>query len=77
MQGTTESIPENAVWIADSGVVIACGRQQQNKYTALERFAQRNEILFVISQRVHEELGGAPDRSSAPHTHIFSRSNDL
>nr|WP_303703812.1 hypothetical protein [Haloquadratum walsbyi] len=41
MQGTTESIPENAVWIADSGIFIACGRQQRNKYTALalERFA--------------------------------------
>ena len=72
MQGTTESIPENAVWIADSGVFIACGRQQRNKYTALERFAQRNEITFVIPQRVHEELGGAPDRSTPGQTPINS-----
>jgi hypothetical protein len=74
MQGTTESIPENAVWIADSGVFIACGRQQRNKYTALERFAQRNDITFVIPQRVYEELGGAPDRSTPGQTPINSAS---
>ena len=72
MEGTTGSIPENAVWVADSGVFIACGRQQRNKYTALERFAQRNEITFVIPRRVYEELGGAPDRSTPGQTPINS-----
>lgn len=72
MEGTNESIPENAVWIVDTGVFIACGRQQRNKYTALERFAQRNGITFVIPQRVYEELGGAPDRSTPGQTPINS-----
>lgn len=32
---------DSVVWIADTGLFIACGRQQNNKYTALERFARR------------------------------------
>lgn len=60
------------VWIADSGLFIACGRQQNNKYTALERFARRHEITFIIPQRVHAELGGAPNRSTPGQTPINS-----
>lgn len=52
------------VWIADTGLFVACGRQQNNKYTALERFAQRNGISFVIPQRAYGELGGTPNRST-------------
>lgn len=65
-----DSYVEDAVWIADSGLFIACGRTQNNKYTALERFARRNEITFVIPQRVHDELGGAPNRSTPGQTPI-------
>ena len=39
---------ESVAWVADTGVFIACGRQQNTKYTALERFAQRNDLTFVI-----------------------------
>lgn len=67
-----ESLAQNAVWIADSGVFIACGRQENTKYTALERFARRNDITFVIPRRVYEELGGAPDRSTPGQTPINS-----
>jgi len=63
---------ESVAWVADSGLFIACGRQQNNKYTALERFAQRNAITFVIPQRVYDELGGAPDRSTPGQTPINS-----
>ncbi len=59
-------------WIADSGLFIACGRQQNNTYTALERFTRRNDITFVIPQRVYDELGGAPDRSTPGQTPINS-----
>lgn len=59
-------------WIADSGLFIACGRQQNDKYTALERFARRNGISFVIPQRVYDELGGAPERSTPGRTPINS-----
>lgn len=59
-------------WIADSGLFIACGRQQNNKYTALERFARGNDITFVVPRRVYDELGGAPDRSTPGQTPIRS-----
>ena len=59
-------------WVADTGLFIACGRQQNNKYTALERFAQRNALTFVIPQRVYDELGGAPRRSTPGQTPINS-----
>lgn len=55
---------ESVAWVADTGLFIACGRQQNTKYTALERFAQRNDLTFVIPQRVYDELGGAPNRST-------------
>ena len=63
---------EDVVWVADTGLFVACGRQQNNKYTALERFARRNDISFVIPQRVYDELGGAPDRSTPGQTPINS-----
>ena len=59
-------------WVADSGLFIACGRQQNNKYTALRRFAQLNGISFVVPQRVYAELGGAPTRSTPGQTPINS-----
>lgn len=72
MTETTGFPSQNTAWIADSGFFIACGRQQNNKYTALARFARRNEISFVIPQRVYAELGGAPDRSTPGQTPINS-----
>lgn len=63
---------ESVAWVADTGLFVACGRQQNNKYTALERFAQRNDLTFVIPQRVYDELGGAPDRSTPRQTPINS-----
>ena len=51
---------------------IACGREQNNKYTALSSVAQRPNITFVIPQRVYEELGVAPARSTPGQTPINS-----
>ena len=48
MSGSFNLMQERVVWVADTGLFVACGRQQNNKYTALERFAQRNDLLFVI-----------------------------
>jgi hypothetical protein len=61
---------ENSVWIVDTGLFIACGRQHNDKYTALARFAQRHDRTFVIPHRVYDELGGAPDRSTPGETPI-------
>jgi hypothetical protein len=63
---------ESVAWVADTGLFVACGRQQNNKYTALERFARQNDLTFVIPQRVYDELGGAPDRSTPGQTPINS-----
>lgn len=63
---------ESVAWVPDTGLFIACGRQQNNKYTALERYARQNDLRFVIPQRVHDELGGAPDRSTPGQTPINS-----
>lgn len=65
-------LQNSVTWIADTGLFIACGRQQNNKYTSLERFAQRNDLTFVIPQRVYDELGGAPRRSTPGQTPIKS-----
>lgn len=59
-----DPMQEGVVWIADTGLFVACGRQQNNKYTALEQFAKQHDITFVIPQRVYDELGGAPNRST-------------
>lgn len=63
---------ESAAWVVDAGVFIACGRQQNTKYTALAHFVQQNEITFIIPQRVYEELGGSPERSTPGQTPINS-----
>ncbi|WP_049925341.1 hypothetical protein [Halopiger goleimassiliensis] len=65
-------VDESVAWVGDTGLFIACGRQQNNKYTALERFARRHDITFLIPQRVYEELGDAPDRSTPGQTPIDS-----
>jgi hypothetical protein len=67
-----DDVEGTVTWVADSGLFIACGRQQHTKYTALERFARRNDITFVIPQRVYDELGGAPERSTPRQTPIDS-----
>lgn len=72
MSESFDPMQEGVVWVADTGLFVACGRQQNNKYTALERFAQRNDLSFVIPQRVYDELGGAPDRSTPGQTPINS-----
>lgn len=72
MSGSFDLMQEDVIWVADTGLFVACGRQQNNKYTALERFAQRNDFSFVIPQRVYDELGGAPNRSTPGQTPINS-----
>lgn len=75
MSESFDPMQEDAVWVADTGLFVACGRQQNNKYTALDQFARRNDISFVIPQRVYDELGGAPNRSTPGQTPINSAIN--
>jgi 23S rRNA U2552 (ribose-2'-O)-methylase RlmE/FtsJ len=70
MSGPFDPFQESVAWVADTGLFIACGRQQNNKYSALERYTRQNDLRFVIPQRVYDELGGAPDRSTPGQTPI-------
>ena len=72
MSESFDPLGASVAWVADTGLFVACGRQQNDKYVALERFAQRNGITFVIPRRVHDELGGAPGRSTPGRTPIAS-----
>jgi len=72
MDELLDTVEKQATWVVDTGLFIACGRQQNNKYAALEQFAERNTLTFVIPQRVYDELGGAPNRSTPGQTPINS-----
>ncbi|MFW6436049.1 MAG: hypothetical protein ACOCYZ_00255 [Halococcoides sp.] len=70
MSESFDQMGQDGVWIADTGLFVACGRQQNPKYTALERFAHRNDLTFVVPQRVYSELTDAPVRSTPGQTPI-------
>ena len=42
--------------IADSGLFVAMGQPSNSRYQAVRRFASRNDITFVLPERVYEEL---------------------
>jgi len=48
------------VRVADTGLFVACGSTENEKFRALRRDANR-EGGFVIPERVHEELVGTPE----------------
>jgi len=45
-----------AIHIADTGLFVAMGRPSKRRYQAVQTFARRNEITFVVPERVYEEL---------------------
>jgi len=42
--------------IADTGLFVAMGQPSNSRYQAVRRFARRNDIIFVLPERVYEEL---------------------
>ena len=42
--------------IADTGLFVAMGQPSNSRYQAVQRFARRNDITFVLPERVYEEL---------------------
>lgn len=51
--------------VADTGLFVAMGQPSNDRYRAVRRFARRNEITFVLPERVYDELTEvAPDLSS-------------
>ena len=46
----------SALHIADTGMFVAMGQPSNSRYQAVRRFARRNDIIFVLPERVYEEL---------------------
>ena len=42
--------------IADTGLFVAMGQPSNSHYQAVQRFARRNDIVFILPERVYEEL---------------------
>ena len=42
--------------IADTGMFVAMGQPSNSRYQAVRRFARRNDVTFVLPERVYEEL---------------------
>ena len=42
--------------IADTGLFVAMGQSSNSRYQAVRRFARRNDITFILPERVYEEL---------------------
>ena len=42
--------------IADTGLLVAMGQPSNSRYQAVRRFARRNDVTFVLPERVYEEL---------------------
>ena len=42
--------------IADTGLFVAMGQPSNSRYQAVRQFARRNDVTFVLPERVYEEL---------------------
>ena len=57
----------SALHIADTGLFVAMGQPSNSQYQAVRRFARRNNVTFVLPERVFEELtGDNPDIEAQP-----------
>jgi hypothetical protein len=57
----------SALHIADTGLFVAMGQPSNRRYQAVRRFARRNDITFVLPERVYEELAvDDPDVEAPP-----------
>ena len=46
----------SAIHIADTGFLLALGTPSKERYRRVRTFANRNDLVFVIPERVHAEL---------------------
>jgi hypothetical protein len=46
----------SAIHIADTGFFVALGKPSKERYQRVRTFARRNDIVFVVPERVYEEL---------------------
>jgi hypothetical protein len=53
--------------IADTGLFVAMGQPSNSRYQSVRRFARRNDITFVLPERVYDELAvNNPDIETLP-----------
>lgn len=50
-----------SVHVADTGLFVALGGPDDDRYRAVRRFARRNDVTFLLPRRVYEELTSASD----------------
>ena len=55
-----------AIHIADTGLFIAMGQPSNSQYQAVRTFARRNDITFVLPERVYDELTAEADGVETP-----------
>lgn len=55
-----------AIHVADTGLFVAMGEPSNPRNQAVSRFAARNEITFVLPERVYDELTVHPSTQSTP-----------
>ena len=48
----------SATHIADTGFFVALGTSSNERYQQVRAFAKRNDIVFVVPERIYEELTG-------------------
>ncbi|AKH98699.1 hypothetical protein HLASF_3073 (plasmid) [Halanaeroarchaeum sulfurireducens] len=57
----------SALHIADTGLFVAMGQPSNSRYQAVRRFARRNDITFVLPERMCDELAvDDPDVEAPP-----------
>jgi predicted nucleic acid-binding protein len=49
----------SAIHIADTGFFVALGNPSKERYQRVRTFARRNDLVFVVPERVYEELTSA------------------
>lgn len=52
--------------IADTGLFVAMGQPSNSRYQAVKRFAHRNGVVFVVPERVYEELTDGASGADTP-----------
>ncbi|MFP8890816.1 hypothetical protein ACLI4U_13760 [Natrialbaceae archaeon A-CW2] len=56
----------SSLHIADTGLFVAMGQPSNSRYKAIRRFARRNDITFVLPERVYEELTAGTSGTQTP-----------
>ena len=51
----------SAIHIADTGFFVALGNPSNERYQRVRTFAKRNEITFVVPERIYGEVTGTED----------------